>query len=139
MSNYLDELLGNLLAPEDGATENSFATTIYQGETCSCGPGFCWADAGLGGMGYCRGGIDESLEPGPNCPVCQMPHQQAERPCWFCDGDQAKAKDASAWRQLLEHGVSASEAFDFQDSSESPVSFRESVRVVCERKRTETE
>lgn len=82
---------------------------ISRGRPCTCGPGFCASEAGVGFYGFCGGSRKEAA---PDCLKCGAPHQAPEG-CWACDGKD-NDKTARLAVRALRLGVSWDTLFERQ-------------------------
>lgn len=83
MSGDTEELIAEL------TNETFSAFVISCGKPCTCGPGFCWNEAGVGGYGVpCRKDKDVERRELPDCPHCGAQHQGTDTNgralCWHC-------------------------------------------------------
>lgn len=107
---------------------------ISPGKPCTCGPGFCANDAGLGHYGVCSGSEGEA---GPDCDHCGAPHQRLGSRCWLC-ADQPNGSEPTDLL-LLEHGIRSNEVFGYQDRLAKQgrfVSFEEATSLMIDERGT---
>lgn len=125
-----DHMLGDLVE------EYGTAVVLREGGSCLCGPGFCAVDAGMAFYGACAGSRQTG---GPErCDNCGAPHQ-SDAGCWLCtrNGVPPDSREQCApWLELLEAGLTGSQAFDRQELTVPWVPFEDAVALLVEETRS---